>query len=304
MNQLAKIDNYEMMLNDKKRSTMRVGHLEEFLLSKYPATQAEEWDRTGLLVGDRLSFITRVALALDPTIEALRAAKNAGANVLVTHHPIYRSGGAEGFVACEPTSVLTPGNVVYEAATLGISCMNFHTALDVSKEAHSTLPSLLHLKRCKHKVLVGKKIKKSDTLCPVLDSKKLGYGQFVEFDDDMTIAELASRCVSVFGRNPRVWGDMHKKPKLGVCATGSCGDLIERAQQYGVDVVICGEARYHDALAGAQKGVSVIELGHDLSEIPLAALLANDVSSAGLSKSQIILLDQSHNWQYPDAVRI
>jgi putative NIF3 family GTP cyclohydrolase 1 type 2 len=303
MEELMKLESFELAIKDRGAKPISIGTLERELLKKYPASDAEEWDKTGLLVGDRRENITKVAVALDPTISAVRAAANAGANLLLTHHPVYR-GGIEGFYPLDDLECASPSNVVYEAIARGIALMNFHTALDVSVAAHRVLPSLLHVKRCKLPVLFNGKVKKYATLSPLDGSKKKGYGQFVYFEDRMTLGDLARRCVSVFGKKPRVWGDMRAKIQTGACATGSAGDLVKRSIEAGIDVLICGEVRYHDALAGIESGCSIVELGHDLSELPLAALLANDSKNVGLRKSQIILLDQSHNWQLPDAIRI
>ncbi len=303
MEEIIKLDSFELALKDKHHKRMTIGELEEELLHKYPLSQGEVWDKGGLLVGDRSAIIRKVAVALDPTISAIRSASNAGANLLLTHHPIFRE-GVEGFYPHRQGELSTPASAVYEAIERGVGLMNFHTSLDVSVAAHRVLPSLLHLKRCKLPIQFGKKVKKSSVLCPVGDSKKIGYGQFVAFEKQMTLGDLARRCVSVFGKNPRVWGDMRTSIHFGATVTGSTGDLVKRAVNAQLDVLICGEVKYHDALQGIESGLSIIELGHDMSELPLAALLANDAKNAGMKKSQIILLDQSHNWHHVDAIRI
>ena len=56
----------------KAGAPLTIGGLEEKLLKMFPASQAEEWDRTGLLVGERGLAVTGVAVALDPTVEAIR----------------------------------------------------------------------------------------------------------------------------------------------------------------------------------------------------------------------------------------
>ena len=50
---------------------MTIGGLEKALLKEFPAEDAEKWDRTGLLVGERSLPVTRVAVALDATPEML-----------------------------------------------------------------------------------------------------------------------------------------------------------------------------------------------------------------------------------------
>ena len=96
---------------------------------------------TGLTVGERDAEILKVAVALDPTVSAVREAHAAGANVLLTHHPaVY--GKLDDFVAGS-SAVEHAGAVVYEAAHLGVNLMNFHTALDVSVLGGAVMPKML-----------------------------------------------------------------------------------------------------------------------------------------------------------------
>lgn len=73
----------------KPVSTLTVGALEAALLAEVPASDAEGWDRTGMTVGDPARLVEGVAVALDPTVDAVREAASRGANVLLTHHPAY-----------------------------------------------------------------------------------------------------------------------------------------------------------------------------------------------------------------------
>lgn len=94
-------------------------------------------DRTGLLVGDPAAPVRAVAVALDLTWSFIDAAADAGANVLVTHHPAYLTPPTSFQPASSPA--LNSGAVVYRAIQRGVALMNFHTALDVSasRSAHA-----------------------------------------------------------------------------------------------------------------------------------------------------------------------
>ena len=178
-----------------RKSKLKISQIEKLLLKKYPKKTACDWDKTGLLVGDSKQKLTKVAVALDPTIEALRVAKKNGCNLLLTHHPAYL-GKLEEFKPADSTAFVD-GAVVYEAASFGIALMNFHTALDVSVEGLSVLPKLLNLKQLK-------------VLNPVdglsQSKSKLGFGKICSLktsDKSMNLEQMAARCKSVFGRSPR-----------------------------------------------------------------------------------------------------
>jgi len=123
-------------------------------------------------------------------------------------------------------------------------------------------------------------------------------------DAPETLARLAARCTAVFGRAPRVWGDPEAAVRRAVTCTGSAGDTGAAALAAGADVIVCGEMKYHSALELSQAGLAVIELGHDASELPLTAVLAEALDRAGVPPEAIVLVDQSDNWWYPEAVRV
>lgn len=274
--------------------SMTVGKLEELMLKEFPAEDAESWDRTGLTVGERALPVTKVAVALDPTVSAIREAAEAGANVLVTHHPAFLA--APDAFAPEASVALSPGAGVWAAVRHQVALMDFHTALDVSPQAARVLPGMLGLRFL------------SRFAEPLASSRRKGYGQICDVaaneDAPDTLARLAARCTAVFGRAPRVWGNPDAPVKRAVTATGSAGSLGKKALAAGADVLICGEVKYHDALELSQAGLAVIELGHDVSELPLVAVLAEALCRAGVPESAIVVLDQSDNWWYPEAVRV
>lgn len=59
------------------------------LESLYPLRYAEEWDHPGLIVGDLENPVRRVVFAADPTMDVVDDAIASGADLLVTHHPLF-----------------------------------------------------------------------------------------------------------------------------------------------------------------------------------------------------------------------
>ncbi|MDO4501848.1 MAG: Nif3-like dinuclear metal center hexameric protein [Coriobacteriia bacterium] len=260
---------------------MNVRTLELRLLERFPAEDAESWDFTGLMVGDPAAPVTGVAVALDQTVEAVRQAAQAGASVLVTHHPTFLS--APSRVMPASAGVPGPGSVVWEAVRSGVALMNFHTALDVSPAAQAMLPGKLGLE------LTG-------VLQPLPDRPNKGYGHVCTAPQGMTLRMLAQACAEKLGRPPRVWGDPETLLESVVCATGSAGHLGEDCLKAGIDCLLCGELKYHGSLDLAQAGLAIVELGHDVSELPLTEPLMKAVQDAGVPAEDVIMIDQSRNW--------
>ena len=90
----------------------------------YAPELAEDWDNVGLQVGDPGRALDRVMVALDPGLEAVEAARDAGAQALVTHHPLL----------FKPVKRLTPddavGKVLWTAVRDDVAIISAHTNLD------------------------------------------------------------------------------------------------------------------------------------------------------------------------------
>ena len=68
---------------------MRIAEFERALLVRFPREQAEAWDHIGLSCGRPDDEVRSIACALDASLPSVQAAADAGANVLITHHPIH-----------------------------------------------------------------------------------------------------------------------------------------------------------------------------------------------------------------------
>jgi len=117
--------------------TARVTDIVATIDEAFPRHWAEHWDNVGLLVGDPERVVEGVLVSLDPTPETLERAVESGANVLVTHHPVF----------LEPPARITPhdGRVAFFAADKGIALIAAHTNLDRAPVAAEVLPRILGL---------------------------------------------------------------------------------------------------------------------------------------------------------------
>jgi dinuclear metal center YbgI/SA1388 family protein len=93
----------------------------------YPPSWAESWDAVGLSVGERQLPVQRVLFAVDPTREVAEEARDYGAQLLITHHPLFLRG-----VHGVPTD--TPGGAVVQTLIrAGCALFTAHTNADVAR---------------------------------------------------------------------------------------------------------------------------------------------------------------------------
>ena len=122
---------------------MRIAEFERALLVRFPREQAEAWDHIGLSCGRPDDEVRSIACALDASLPSVQAAADAGANVLITHHPIHIT--APDAVVDAGAGHPASSRALFTAIERGVSVISLHTNLDRSREARELLPGLLGL---------------------------------------------------------------------------------------------------------------------------------------------------------------
>ena len=89
-----------------------------------PRTLQEDYDNSGLQVGDTAKDCTGVLLSLDVTEATVKEASECGCNLIVSHHPLL----FKGIKQISPAS--ETGRIVLSAIEKGIAIYSSHTALD------------------------------------------------------------------------------------------------------------------------------------------------------------------------------
>ncbi len=212
-----------------------------------PRELAEDWDRVGPQVvppGAWGREVGGVLVCLDVTLEVAREACEG--DVVVSHHPlIFRPlSRVEGRVHVLLREVLDSG-AVYVAV---------HTNWDRAEGGVAdSLARRLNLR-------VLRETGSGARLCEVRDVEGL-----------LNAGRNLSPLFRVFGPV----GDWERV----LVAPGSVpSEVVGEAERFGVDAVIGGEVGYHVRCELLWSGVSVVELGHDYSELPGVQALARALS--------------------------
>jgi dinuclear metal center YbgI/SA1388 family protein len=112
----------------KKERIIRIQDLLGLVNALYPPTLAEDWDNVGLQAGDPSAELKKVLVVLDPSEKALEAAVSAGAQAVVSHHPlIFHS--LKSLIPSDAT-----GRVLFRAVREGVAVLCAHTNLDCSRD--------------------------------------------------------------------------------------------------------------------------------------------------------------------------
>ncbi len=269
-----------------------VGELEEVLFEAFPLCDAEGWDNCGVAVGNRQTPLEKIAFNLDMSEEAVIAAHEAGCNVLVTHHPPFIKEGPTEFGPSGQVESPGPGRMVFEAIARGVNLIAMHTNADRAIATRESFAAKLGYSCAGNCEFVFGSGRKAD---------ETGLGALLERKEDaLTLSELSSLCTREFGGSPRVWGDPERRISRIAFLNGSWRDssLYSACIAEGVDCVIVGETGYHICV-DAQPHLSIIELGHDRSELPIVDVLYDAIRAAGVDETDMVKLRCSDNNWWP-----
>lgn len=109
------------------RNPVTVADVREAMDAAYPPHLAESWDKVGLICGDPGDPVTRVAVALECTDAVAQAAIDAGAQMLVVHHPLLLR-GVHSVAADTPK-----GRILHRLIRGGVALFAAHTNADSAR---------------------------------------------------------------------------------------------------------------------------------------------------------------------------
>lgn len=230
----------------------------------WPESLAETWDAVGLVAGRRDRPVRTIHFAVDPVSAVAEEAVEAGADLLITHHPLL----LRGVTSVEAGTF--KGEVIHRLIEGGCALLTAHTNGDSAVGGvNDVLAEILGL---------------TDTqpLKPAEDGlAEEGLGRIGSLPQGTTFGEFAA---TVFGVLPAVAGGVRAAgdrdafvQRVALC--GGAGDsLLAAARQAEADVYITADLRHHPAseareAVGGQRPF-LMDVSHFASEwlwLPAAA---------------------------------
>jgi len=232
-----------------------------FVETLAPRYMQYEWDNTGLLCGSRSQEVKKILVALDAFEGVCREAKEVGAELLLTHHPL---------IFDAPKAITDESDVGRSIMFLiqnGISAVNAHTNLDCAPGGiNDTLAAILGLQNIE---IVDPK--GTDVLYGLLRIGNVTPQSLPAF-----LAHVKEK-LSCQGLRYADGGKMVSRVAVG---GGSCGSDLLDAAKAGCDTFVTADVKYnqfHDAQA---MGINLIDAGHFCTENPIVPVLAEKIAAA------------------------
>ena len=231
------------------------GMILDALFEQMPKELAEGYYNVGLLAGSRNNTVTTVLCALDLNSRVVDEAIAAGAELIVTHHPILFRGRKN---LCEDDP---EGAMLVKLVRAGISLIAMHTNFDAAGNGvNDALAARLGLENV------------------TAHESGMRIGDIME----TTLASLAGDVENKLGGVVRRYGNAGDDVRRVAVMGGSGGDYAKIALENGADAFVTGEIGYHYALDMYDRGMGVLEAGHAATELPAVGLLAEKLKGLGV----------------------
>ncbi|MFH8606041.1 Nif3-like dinuclear metal center hexameric protein [Streptomyces sp. NPDC018029] len=228
----------------------------------WPAELAESWDAVGTVCGDPEAEVSRVLFAVDPVQQIADEAVALGAQLLVTHHPLYLRGTTT--VAASTFK----GRVVHDLIKHDVALHVAHTNADRADPGVSdALAGALDLRVVRPLV--------PDPADP---HGRRGLGRICELDHPLTLSELAERAAKrlpATAQGIRVAGDPAAQIRTVAVSGGSGDSLFDDVRAAGVDAFLTADLRHHPASEARERTpLALLDAAHWATEWPWCELAA------------------------------
>lgn len=202
----------------------------------YPPGTAQSWDQVGLVSGDLDQPVRRIHAAVDPTLDVIAEARDAGADLLLTHHPLLLRG-----VHSVATST-AKGASITALVVADLALYVAHTNADVATPGVNTaLAAVCGL---------------TDDLTPLVVEEDQALGLVGELPSPVSLSTFAtalSDALPATAGGVRVAGPP-KQTVSRVALLGGAGDgLLDAARAAGADVYVTSDLRHHPALEAREE---------------------------------------------------
>lgn len=259
---------------------MGLNEILNFLSDLAPPELAEDWDNTGLLIGQRDDAVSSIMTCLTLTPDVAEEAVSKGASLIIAHHPIL-------FRAVKKlTDETSEGRMLLSLIRSGVAVYSPHTSYDSAYEGvNRQLAASLNLANVKP----IRSLNESDSTS---NDELIGSGRFGDLPTEVSLTdfvELVKQALEI--DNTWFVGDSAATIRRVGIACGAAAEFMGDAARLGCDVLLTGEARFHACLEARTRGIALVLPGHFPTERPamenLAARLANQFPDLNVWASSV-----------------
>lgn len=239
----------------------------DFMEKIAPTRNMEDWDNTGLMIGNREKVINKILLCLDVTSDVIDDAIEKDIDMIISHHPfIFKKIDR---IVCNDLK----GNLIYKLIKHDICVYSAHTNLDVVNDGVNIK---LAQKLCLKDIV---SLKTKDYLSN--NECYFGLGAVGNLKEPMSFDKFISYVKKMLDTPYlRVVGESESMIEKVAVYCGSFDDDIQAVLHHKADILITGDLKYHTAIDALGLDMCIIDAGHYNTEKSIIPHLADVISKA------------------------
>lgn len=262
-----------------------VGEIDATLRQWAPASLAESWDNTGLLLGDAQARVVNVMTCLTVTPTVVAEAIRRHVSLIVTHHPLpFRP-------LRSVTTADDAGRFLWHLANHRINVLSLHTRYDSASDGiNQQLAELLQLKEVQAlepKVIVdatnsvADQDQTSSTMTTSSPTWPVGRGRWGVYLEPRSLRDIANSLKQKLKLEylQHVSSGQTEIKRVAI-GCGSAGEFLKDARRLGCDLLVLGETNFHTCLEAQAARVDLLLVGHFASERFAQEVLAHRLATA------------------------
>lgn len=250
--------------------------------NKYPLELQYSWDNSGLNIGDKSQDVKKILLTLEVTEKTVDEAIEKNVDLIISHHPFLF--GKINKINKDDIK----GNIIYKLIANSISVYCMHTSYDVASEGlNDYFMELMDITPEGIFEVEG-------SLSSYMEGEPYGLGRIGRLKEKTSVKdfiEILKKNLSI--ENVRYVGKLDKNIETVAVVTGSGAEFFEKAKSMGIDILITGDMKYHQAMDAMEMDMPVIDCGHFGSEHifadSISAFLEKNLENVEIIKSENIV---------------
>lgn len=239
-----------------------------------PPSLSMQGDVIGLQVGRLDKPVSKVWCALDASPTVIKAATQAGVDLLITHHAmLYRP--------AKQIDTTTPkGRAIAMALKHDLTVYNAHTNLDIAEGGvNDVIADMLHLAEIE--ILDRMQIERYDIYPLERMGKATGLGRVGNLPSPMTLSEFAALAQHTLGlKHIRFCGDPNTSVQRIAVLGGSGGRWASHAIRAGAQVLLTADCDHHTVSDAWDDGLAIVDATHAALEVPVLRVVQEKLQEA------------------------
>ena len=245
-----------------------VNDVNNYLNSIAPVEAKMDFDNVGFLVGRSGSCVSKILVSLDITHDVISEALNFGAELIVSHHPLF-------FSLNSVTDADTTGNKVVRLLTGGVSAICMHTNLDAARggtgDALAAAAGIAAEKGLTE-------LLSEDGILP--DGTAFSYGRTGRLISSCPLDEYLEILKKTLNTTGLRYYDAGRDVFHVAVVGGSGGNMLHHAVKLGCDTFLTADVKYDVFLEAKEIGINLIDGDHFCTENLVTGVISDKLRAA------------------------